>query len=186
MHPVASRLDTFQRRSSNSSCEAPAEEKLFCSCSSLSASVALMVQPRVPITAIKTATAADLCCSCVRCVSFQSRARILRFWKKNCRRECDCIRFAKWLRGAARNALAAEGRRSEFFYRRPYIALHPGITTMAADRPSLTGEANIGLRTSSERPDGAPLAADASVVTAVANMPEAAARFARAGPQERS
>ena len=58
---------------------------------------------------------------------------------------------------------------------------------MAADRPSLTGEANIGpLRTSNERPDGAPLAADASVVTAVANMPEAAARFARAGPQERS
>ena len=59
---------------------------------------------------------------------------------------------------------------------------------MAADRPSLVGEANIaiGLRTSNERPDGAPLAADASVVTAVANMPEAAARFARAGPQERS
>ena len=57
---------------------------------------------------------------------------------------------------------------------------------MAADRPSLTGEANIGLRTSNERPDGPPLAADASVVTAVANMPEAAARFARAGPQERS
>ena len=57
---------------------------------------------------------------------------------------------------------------------------------MAADRPSLTGEANIGLRTSNKRPDGAPLAADASVVTAVANMPEAAARFARAGPQERS
>jgi hypothetical protein len=48
------------------------------------------------------------------------------------------------------------------------------------------GEANIGLRTSNERPDGPPLAADASVVTAVANMPEAAARFARAGPQERS
>ena len=57
---------------------------------------------------------------------------------------------------------------------------------MAADRPSLTGEANIGLRTSNERPNGPPLAADASVVTAVANMPEAAARFARAGPQERS
>ena len=35
-------------------------------------------------------------------------------------------------------------------------------------------------------PDGPPLAANASVVTAVANMPEAAARFARAGPQERS
>ena len=46
----------------------------------LGISVALMVQPRVPITAIKTATAADLCCSCVQCVSFQSRARILRFW----------------------------------------------------------------------------------------------------------
>ena len=57
---------------------------------------------------------------------------------------------------------------------------------MAADRPSLTAEANIGLRTSNERPDRPPLAADASVVTAVANMPEAAARFARAGPQERS
>ena len=57
---------------------------------------------------------------------------------------------------------------------------------MAADRPSLTGEANIGLRTSNERPDGPPLAADASVVTAVANMAKAAARFARAGPQERS
>ena len=53
--------------------------KLFCSCSSLSASVALMVQPRVPVTVIETATAADLCYSCVRCVSFQSRARILRF-----------------------------------------------------------------------------------------------------------
>ena len=66
------------------------------------------------------------------------------------------------------------------------IAVHPGITTMAGDRPSLTGEANIGLRTSNERPDGPPLAANASVVTAVANMPEAAARFARAGPQERS
>ena len=82
IHPVASRLDTIQRRSSNSACEAPAEEKLFCSCSSLSASVALMVQPRVPVTVIETATAADLCYSCVRCVSFQSRARILRFWKK--------------------------------------------------------------------------------------------------------
>ena len=57
---------------------------------------------------------------------------------------------------------------------------------MAGDRPSLSAEANIGLRTSNERPDGPPLAADASVVTAVANMPEAAARFARAGPQERS
>ena len=33
---VASRLHTIQRRSSNSACEAPAEEKLFCSCSSLS------------------------------------------------------------------------------------------------------------------------------------------------------
>ena len=57
---------------------------------------------------------------------------------------------------------------------------------MAADRPSLTAEANIGLRTSNERPDRPPLAADASVVTAVANMAKAAARFARAGPQERS
>ena len=82
MHPVASRLDTFQRRSSNSSCEAPAEEKLFCSCSSLSASVALMMQPSVPVMANETATAADLCYSCVRCVSLLSRARFLRFWKK--------------------------------------------------------------------------------------------------------
>jgi len=80
MHPVASRLDTFQRRSSNSSCEAPAEEKLFCSCSSLSASVALMMQPSVPVMANETATAADLCYSCVRCVSLLSRARFLRFW----------------------------------------------------------------------------------------------------------
>ena len=134
MHPVASRLDTIQRRSSNSACEAPAEEKLFCSCSSLSASVALMVQPRVPITAIKTATAADLCCSCVRCVSFQSRARILRFWKKNCRRECDCIRFTKWLHGAAWSALAAEGRRSEFFYRRPYLTSRRRRSRCAAPR----------------------------------------------------
>ena len=134
MHPVASRLDTIQRRSSNSACEAPAEEKLFCSCSSLSASVALMVQPRVPVTVIETATAADLCYSCVRCVSFQSRARILRFWKKNCRRECDCIRFAKWLRGAARNALAAEGRRSEFFYRRPYLTSRRRRSRCAAPR----------------------------------------------------
>ena len=134
MYPVASRLDTIQRRSSNSACEAPAEEKLFCSCSSLSASVALMVQPRVPITAIKTATAADLCCSCVRCVSFQSRARILRFWKNICRRECDCIRFAQSLRGAARNALAAEGRRSEFFYRRPYLTSRRRRSRCAAPR----------------------------------------------------
>ena len=51
---------------------------------------------------------------------------------------------------------------------------------------SLTGEENIGLRTANERPGQPPLAADASVVTAVANMPEVAARFARAGPQERS
>ena len=44
----------------------------------------------------------------------------------------------------------------------------------------------MGLRTATERPDRPPLTADASVVTAVANMPEAAARGARAGPQERS
>ena len=134
MHPVASRLDTIQRRSSNSACEAPAEEKLFCSCSSLSASVALMVQLRVPITAIKTATVADLCCSCVRCVSFQSRARILRFWIFLCRRECDCIRFKKLLHGAARSALAAEGRRSEFFPRRPYLTSRRRRSQCAAPR----------------------------------------------------
>jgi hypothetical protein len=118
MHPVASRLDTIQRRSSNSACEAPAEENLFCSCSSLSASVALMVQPRIPITAIKTATAADLCCSCVRCVSFQSRARILRFWNFFCRRECDCVRFGQ-LR--AESCSSRRTTRSELFYRRPYL-----------------------------------------------------------------
>ena len=110
MHPVASRLDTFQRRSSNSSCEAPAEEKLFCSCSSLSASVALMMQPIVPVMANETATAADLCYSCVRCVSLLSRARFLRFWKFFCRRERDCIRFAKL---AARScAESCSGRRT--------------------------------------------------------------------------
>ena len=118
MYPVASRLDTIQRRSSNSACEAPAEEKLFCSCSSLSASVALMVQPRVPITAIKTATAADQFCSCVRCVSFQSRARILRFWNFFL---SPRVRLHTFGRTAARSALAAEGRRSEFFSRRPYL-----------------------------------------------------------------
>ena len=58
---------------------------------------------------------------------------------------------------------------------------------MAGGGPALTGEANIGLRTATELTERPPLAADASVVTAVANMPEAAAaRFARAGPQERS
>ena len=77
LHHVS--IDTIQRISSNSACEAPAEEKLFCSCSSLSASVALVMQPRVPVTAIETATAADLCYSCVRCVSLQSRARFLQF-----------------------------------------------------------------------------------------------------------
>ena len=132
MHPVASRLDTIQRRSSNSACEAPAEEKLFCSCSSLSASVALMVQPRVPITAIKTATAADLCCPCVWCVSFQSRARILRFWKKKCRRECDCT-------AACAQSLHTErssGRRTTIsvFYRRPYLTSRRRRSRCAAPR----------------------------------------------------
>ena len=131
MHPVASRLDTIQRRGSNSACEAPAEEKLFCSCSSLSASVALMVQPRVPITAIKTATAADLCCSCVRCVS---ELESCDSGKKNCRRECDCIRFGELLHGAAWSAPAAEGRRSEFFYRRPYLTSRRRRSRCAAPR----------------------------------------------------
>ena len=45
----------------------------------LSASVALMMQPSVPVMANETATAADLCYSCVRCVSLLSRARFLRF-----------------------------------------------------------------------------------------------------------
>ena len=45
-------------------------------------------------------------------VTISSNLAILDFF---CRRECDCIRFAKWLRGAARSALAAEGRRSAFF-----------------------------------------------------------------------
>ena len=142
MHPVVSRLDTFQRRSSNSACEAPAkgrihthtEEKLFCSCSSLSASVALMVQPRVPITAIKTATVADLCCSCVRWVSFQSRARILRFWKKKLSPRSVQLRLVKLLHGAARSALAAEGRRSEFFCRRPYLTSRRRRSRCAAPR----------------------------------------------------
>jgi hypothetical protein len=134
MHPVASRLDTIQRRSSNSACEAPAEEKLFCSCSSLSASVALMMQPSVPVMANETATAADLCYSCVRCVSLLSRARFLRFWKKNCRRERDCIRLGELLRGAARRAVAAEGRRSEFFYRRPYLTSRQRRSRCAAPR----------------------------------------------------
>ena len=44
------------------------------------------------------ATVADLCCSCVRCVSFQSRARILRCWKNFCRRERDCVRLVELLR----------------------------------------------------------------------------------------
>ena len=141
MHPVASRLDTFQRRSSNSSCEAPAEEKLFCSCSSLSASVALMMQPSVPVMANETATAADLCYSCVRCVSLLSRARFLRFWIFSCRRERDCIRFTKWLHGAAWSALAAEGRRSEFFYRRPYLTSRRRRSRCAAPHRRPTNEA---------------------------------------------
>ena len=141
IHPVASRLDTIQRRSSNSACEAPAEEKLFCSCSSLSASVALMVQPRVPITAIKTATAADLCCSCVRCVSFQSRARILRFWKKQLSPRVRLHTFWATARGAARSALAAEGRRSEFFYRRPYLTSRRRRSRCAAPHRRPTNEA---------------------------------------------
>ena len=114
MHPVASRLDTFQRRSSNSSCEAPAEEKLFCSCSSLSASVALMMQPSVPVMANETATAADLC-YCVTRASGACRCchelDSCDSGKKNCRRERDCIRFTKWLHGAAWSALAS-GRRT--------------------------------------------------------------------------
>jgi hypothetical protein len=121
MHPVASRLDTIQRRSVNSACEAPAEEKLFCSCSSLSASVALMMQPRGLVTAIETATAADLCYLCVRCVSFHSHELESCDFDVFCHRECDCIRFGELLRGAARSALAAEGRRSEFFFRRTYL-----------------------------------------------------------------
>ena len=141
MHPVASRLDTIQRRSSNSACEAPAEEKLFCSCSSLSASVALMMQPSVPVMANETATAADLCYSCVRCVSLLSRARFLRFWKKNCRRERDCIRLGELLHGAARSALAAEGRRSEFFTRRPYLTSRRRRSRCAAPHRRPTNEA---------------------------------------------
>ena len=144
MHPVASRLDTFQRRSSNSSCEAPAEEKLFCSCSSLSASVALMVQPRVPITAIKTATVADLCCSCVRCVSFQSRARILRFWNFFCRRECDCIHFGELLHGAAWSAPAAEGRRSEFL---PQTLFDEPATAVTMCRSPTSSGQRVDLQT---------------------------------------
>ena len=133
MHPVAPRLDTIQRRSSNSSCEAPAEEKLFCSCSSLSASVVLMMQPGVPVTVIETATAADLCYSLVRPVRVVAvTSSDLCHSEKS---ELNCVRFAKWLRGAARNALAAEGRPTEFFHRRPYLTSRRRRSRCAAPRP---------------------------------------------------
>ena len=141
MHPVASRLDTIQRRSSNSACEAPAEEKLFCSCSSLSASVALMVQPRVPVTAIETATAADLCYSCVRCVSFQSRARILRFWKKKL---SPRVRLHTLWRTAAWSCMErSSGRRTTIrvFYRRPYLTSRRRRSRCAAPHRRPTNEA---------------------------------------------
>ena len=141
IHPVASRLDTFQRRSSNSSCEAPAEEKLFCSCSSLSASVALMVQPRVPITAIKTATAADLCYSCVRCVSLLSRARFLRFWNFFLSPRARQLRCRKSMYGDVRNALAAVRSRSEFPARRPYLTTRRRRSRCAAPHRRPTNEA---------------------------------------------
>ena len=58
-----------------------------------------------------------------------------------CRRECDCIRFAKWLHGAAWSALAAEGRRSEFFHRRPYLTSRRRRSRCAAPHRRPTNEA---------------------------------------------
>ena len=145
MHPVASRLDTFQRRSSNSSCEAPAEEKLFCSCSSLSASVALMMQPSVPVMANETATAADLCYSCVRCVSLlavtSSILAILEFFLSPRARLHTYVWGNCCTDGAARSALAAEGRRSEFFSRRPYLTSQRRRSRCAAPHRRPTNEA---------------------------------------------
>ena len=51
-----------------------------------------------------------------------------------CRRERDCIRLGELLHGAARSALAAEGRRSEFFYRRPYLTSRRRRSRCAAPR----------------------------------------------------
>ena len=58
-----------------------------------------------------------------------------------CRRERDCIRFTKWLHGAAWSALAAEGRRSEFFYRRPYLTSRRRRSRCAAPHRRPTNEA---------------------------------------------
>ena len=141
MHPVASRLDTFQRRSSNSSCEAPAEEKLFCSCSSLSASVALMMQPSVPVMANETATAADLCYSCVRCVSLLSRARFLQFWIFLVATSATAALQEIAAPVTARNAPAAGRSRYEFPARRPYLTSRRRRSRCAAPHRRPTNEA---------------------------------------------
>ena len=58
-----------------------------------------------------------------------------------CRRERDCIRLGELLHGAARSALAAEGRRSEFFFRRPYLTSRRRRSRCAAPHRRPTNEA---------------------------------------------
>ena len=66
---------------------------------------------------------------------------ILAILEKICRRERDCIRLGELLHGAARSALAAEGRRSEFFFRRPYLTSRRRRSRCAAPHRRPTNEA---------------------------------------------